>query len=41
MLGLELLLLLTELGKLQSLAKLGGAPWIFLMVRPDLLRVRL
>ena len=29
------------LGRLQSLAKLGGAPSIFLMVLPDLLRVRL
>ena len=30
-----------EGGKIQSLAVLGGAPSIFLMVLPDLFRVRL
>ena len=39
--GVSLGLLLTVLGRLQSLAKLGGAPSIFLMILPDLLRVRL
>ena len=39
--GVSLGSLLRVLGRLQSLAKLGGAPSIFLMVLPDLLRVRL
>ena len=41
LLGVSLRLLLTDLGALQSLAKLGGAPSILLMVLPDRLRVRL